>query len=212
MPLGKHPFEKLELANTETSIQVELLSTRGEAAGQSGRISRTRLSPISFLLWFHLQAIRVGSLKITDQDSKRLLTQIPSELNTLLGQLGLLPLFSQPPAWGADPQKLLPPKGKWPEDVFGWFVRLEYDQNGNLNVKVQDEDLMPGDAANPPPQVKALPLSKRIKKVTLAARAGKGMAEAEESIQTADSCFADLGGRRFLAHHSSLTFAVDTSP
>jgi hypothetical protein len=44
---------------------------------------------------------------------------------------------------GADPQKLLPPKGKWPEDVFGWFVRLEYDQNGNLNVKVQDEDLMP---------------------------------------------------------------------
>ena len=61
---------------------------------------------------------------------------------------------------GADPQKLLPPKGKWPEDVFGWFVRLEYDQNGNLNVKVQDEDLMPGDAANPPPQVKASPLSK----------------------------------------------------
>ena len=60
---------------------------------------------------------------------------------------------------GADPQKLLPPKGKWPEDVFGWFVRLEYDQNGNLNVKVQDEDLMPGDAANPPPQVKASPLS-----------------------------------------------------
>ena len=28
-----------------------------------------------------------------------LLTQIPPELNTLLGQLGLLPLFSQPPAW-----------------------------------------------------------------------------------------------------------------
>jgi hypothetical protein len=38
-------------------------------------------------------------LKIADQDSKRLLTQIPPELNTLLGQLGLLPLFSQPPAW-----------------------------------------------------------------------------------------------------------------
>jgi hypothetical protein len=48
-------------------------------------------------------------------------------------------------------QKLLPPKGKWPEDVFGWFVRLEYDRNGNLNIKVQDEDLMAGDAANPPP-------------------------------------------------------------
>jgi len=85
---------------------------------------------------------------------------------------------------GADPQKLLPPKGKWPEDVFGWFVRLEYDQNGNLNVKVQDEDLMPGDATTPPPQptVKASLLSKPrvIKKVTLAARPGKGMAEAED--------------------------------
>jgi hypothetical protein len=68
------------------------------------------------------------------------------------------------------------------QTVFGWFVRLEYDQNGNLNVKVQDEDLMPGDAANPPPQVKASPLSKPrvIKKVILAARAGKGMAEAED--------------------------------
>jgi transposase len=46
-----------------------------------------------------LQEIRVGTLKIADQDSKRLLTQIPPKLNTLLGQLGLLPLFSQPPAW-----------------------------------------------------------------------------------------------------------------
>ena len=46
-----------------------------------------------------LQAIRVGTLKIADQDSKRLLTQIPPELNTMLGQLGLLPLFSQLPAW-----------------------------------------------------------------------------------------------------------------
>ena len=68
--------------------------------------------------------------------------------------------------------------------MFGRFVRLEYGQNGILNVKVQDEDLMPGDAANPPPQptVKASPLSKPrvIKKVTLAARAGKGMAEAED--------------------------------
>jgi hypothetical protein len=43
-----------------------------------------------------LQAIRVGTLKIAGQDFKRLLTQIPPELNTLLG---LLPLFAQPPAW-----------------------------------------------------------------------------------------------------------------
>jgi hypothetical protein len=82
---------------------------------------------------------------------------------------------------GADPQKLLPPKGKWPEDVFGWFVRVEYDQNGNLNVKVQDEDLMPGDVANPPPQVKASSKPRVIKKVTLPARAGKAMIEVEDS-------------------------------
>ena len=54
-------------------------------------------------------------------------------------------------ALGADPHKLLP-DGRWPEDVFGWVVSLEYDQKGNLNAKVEDENLMPGDAANPPPQ------------------------------------------------------------
>ena len=35
-----------------------------------------------------LQAIRVGTLKIADQDSKRLLTQIPPQLNSLLAGLG----------------------------------------------------------------------------------------------------------------------------
>ena len=58
--------------------------------GEKGEVQR---------LLRRLQAIRVGTLKIADQDSKRLLTQIPPELNTMLGQLGLLPLFSQPPAW-----------------------------------------------------------------------------------------------------------------
>jgi transposase len=46
-----------------------------------------------------LQAIRVGTLKIADQDSKRLLTQIPPQLNAVLTRLGLLSLFAQPPAW-----------------------------------------------------------------------------------------------------------------
>ena len=46
-----------------------------------------------------LQAIRVGTLKIAGQDSECLLTQIPPQLNSLLARLGLLPLFSQPPAW-----------------------------------------------------------------------------------------------------------------
>ena len=41
---------------------------------------------------------------------------------------------------------------------------------------------MPGDAANRSPQVRASPLYKPrvIKKVTIAASAGKGMAEAED--------------------------------
>jgi hypothetical protein len=54
-------------------------------------------------------------------------------------------------ALGADPLHLLP-NGKWPEDVFGWVLLLEYDQDGNLNAAVKDENLMPGDAANPPPR------------------------------------------------------------
>ena len=41
----------------------------------------------------------LGTLKIAGQDLKRLLTQIPPELNVLLARLGLLPLFTQPPAW-----------------------------------------------------------------------------------------------------------------
>jgi hypothetical protein len=52
-------------------------------------------------------------------------------------------------ALGADPQRLLP-NGKWPEGVFGWVLLLEYDQNGNLNAAIKDENLMPGDSANPP--------------------------------------------------------------
>ena len=66
------------------------LANEWRVKGEKGEVQR---------LLRRLQAIRVGTLKIADQDSKRLLTQIPPELNTLLGQLGLLPLFSQPPGW-----------------------------------------------------------------------------------------------------------------
>jgi len=34
-------------------------------------------------------------------------------------------------ALGADPGTLLP-KGKWPDDSFGWLIQLRYDQNGHL--------------------------------------------------------------------------------
>jgi transposase len=46
-----------------------------------------------------LQAIRVGTFKVAGQEVQRLLTQIPAELNAVLEQLGLLPLFAQPPRW-----------------------------------------------------------------------------------------------------------------
>ncbi len=66
------------------------LANEWRVKGQTGELQR---------LLRQLQAIRVGTLKIAGQDSKRLLTQIPPEINTLLGRLGLLPLFAQPPAW-----------------------------------------------------------------------------------------------------------------
>jgi transposase len=66
------------------------LANEWQAKGEKGEVQP---------LLRRLQAIRVGTLKIAAQDSKRLLTQIPPELNVLLARLGLLPLFTQPPAW-----------------------------------------------------------------------------------------------------------------
>ena len=54
-------------------------------------------------------------------------------------------------ALGADPQKLLP-KGKWPDDVFGWLVQLRYDGSGQLvESKCLNENLVPADARQPAP-------------------------------------------------------------
>jgi transposase len=66
------------------------LGKEWRAKGEKGEVQR---------LLRQLQPIRVGTLKIAGQDCKRLLTQIPPELNSLLGRLGLLPLFAQPPTW-----------------------------------------------------------------------------------------------------------------
>jgi transposase len=68
------------------------LAHEWRAKGEKGEVQK---------LLRQLQDIRVGTLKIAGQDSKRLLTQIPPELNSLLGRLGLLPLFAQPPGWAA---------------------------------------------------------------------------------------------------------------
>jgi transposase len=66
------------------------LGSEWRAKGETAEVPR---------LLRHLQSIRVGSLKVAGQTSKRLLTQIPAELNALLDRLGLLPLFAQPPRW-----------------------------------------------------------------------------------------------------------------
>jgi transposase len=66
------------------------LSNEWRAKGEKGEPQR---------LLRQLQNIRVGYLKIAGKDSKRLLTQIPAELNSLLDRLGLLTLFTQPPTW-----------------------------------------------------------------------------------------------------------------
>ena len=47
-----------------------------------------------------LQKIRVGVLTVGGKPLGRLLTHIPPELNDTLNRLGLLHLFSAPPAWG----------------------------------------------------------------------------------------------------------------
>ena len=68
------------------------LSNEWRAKGEKGQLQR---------LLRQLQSIRVGYLKIAGKDSKRLLTQIPAQLNSLLDRLGLLTLFAQPPTWSA---------------------------------------------------------------------------------------------------------------
>ena len=60
--------------------------------------------------------------------------------------------FGGPTRRRQKPPLHLLPNGKWPEDVFGWVLLLEYDENGHLNAALKDENLMPGVAANPPPQ------------------------------------------------------------
>src|SRR3989454_7581840 len=46
-----------------------------------------------------LQSIRLGRLQVQGKTFKSLVTQVPKDLNGVLSQLGLLPLFAQPPAW-----------------------------------------------------------------------------------------------------------------
>jgi len=54
-------------------------------------------------------------------------------------------------ALGADPKKLLP-KGKWPDEVFGWLIQLRYDANGQLaESRCLNENLLPSDASQPAP-------------------------------------------------------------
>ena len=60
------------------------------ARGERGEVPR---------LLRRLQSIRVGTLQVAGPAVRRLLTQIPPELNALLERRGLLPLFAQPPSW-----------------------------------------------------------------------------------------------------------------
>jgi transposase len=66
------------------------LGQEWRAKGERGEVPR---------LLRRLQSIRVGTLRVAGQVVRRLLTQIPAELNAVLERLGLLHLFGQPPAW-----------------------------------------------------------------------------------------------------------------
>ncbi len=50
-----------------------------------------------------LQTIRLGRLEVDGQSLKIKVTRVPKELNAILSKLGLLELFTQPPAWAACP-------------------------------------------------------------------------------------------------------------
>jgi hypothetical protein len=58
-------------------------------------------------------------------------------------------------AFGANPRALLP-RGKWPDDVFGWLVVLRYDEHGNLSARVLNEGIAPDDIKHPPPRPKGI--------------------------------------------------------
>ena len=45
------------------------------------------------------QTIRLGQLEVAGQKLKTKVTRVPKDLNAVLGQLGLLSLFTQPPVW-----------------------------------------------------------------------------------------------------------------
>jgi transposase len=49
-----------------------------------------------------LQTIRLGPLEVKGKTLKTLVTHVPKDLNPILSKLGLLPLFSQPPAWAPE--------------------------------------------------------------------------------------------------------------
>jgi hypothetical protein len=46
-----------------------------------------------------LQCIRLGHLTVGGKALKTVVTQVPKDMNGTLDRLGLLPLFTQPPAW-----------------------------------------------------------------------------------------------------------------
>ena len=46
-----------------------------------------------------LQTIRLGRLEVNGKSLKIKVTRVPRDLNAILGKLGLLELFTQPPAW-----------------------------------------------------------------------------------------------------------------
>lgn len=50
-----------------------------------------------------LQSIRLGRLELAGKALRTAVTQVPKDLNELLGKLGLLSIFTQPPTWAPAP-------------------------------------------------------------------------------------------------------------
>jgi len=130
------------LSYTEDSKSVKLDHLFAATDSKGSHRPRLTLEPLS----------RAAGLAIDMRFNNKQFAELADELRAkphgehilICWHHGEIPELLQ--ALGANPQQLLP-NGKWPDDVFGWMIRLQYDGKGQLaEAKCINENLMPDDA------------------------------------------------------------------
>jgi hypothetical protein len=107
------------------------------ADSNNSRRPRLTLEPLSKALGLPL------NLGFSDKRPEELVRELQSKPHgkviLICWRHGNLPALVR--ALGADPDKLIP-GGKWPDDEYGWLLRLPYDQDARL-IPVQTKRLQP---------------------------------------------------------------------